>query len=175
MLSRRALPSWARPVFVARGDFLLSPEEARNLLPGDYLYVLAPTARVDRLDRLFGAVAGTSPNMPAPGEFLLNGDAPLAKVAELYGLDLEEEERGLTIAELFGLRLDERPDMGDHVLLGTRALLIVRKVENDRVIRAGLQIDEIITSMLVVARHRANPMLGKALSALRGLFTRMPR
>jgi hypothetical protein len=65
--------------------------------------------------------------------------------------------------------------MGDHVLLGTRALLIVRKVENDRVIRAGLQIDEIITSMLVVARHRANPMLGKALSALRGLFTRIPR
>jgi cell volume regulation protein A len=167
MLTRHALPPWARPIFVVRGDFLLSPDKAGNLISGDYLYVLAPTARVDRLDRLFGAVSSGGPTEPAPGEFLLNGEAPLIKVAQLYGLEIDEEERGLTIAELFGQRLDDRPGAGDHILLGSRALLIARRVENDRVTRAGLQIDEIITSMLAVARHRAPPFLDEALAQLR--------
>jgi potassium/hydrogen antiporter len=173
MLSRHALPPWARPVFVVRGDLLLAPAEAGNLTLGDYLYVLAPTARVDRLDRLFGAASSGTPNIPAPGEFMLNGEAPIAKVAELYGLDIDEEERGLTIAELFARRLDDRPGAGDHVLLGPHALLIARKVENERVIRAGLQIDELITSMLIAARYRAPPQIERALSRLAAFVKRI--
>jgi cell volume regulation protein A len=168
MLRRTLLPAWARPVFVVRGDFLLSAEEAGSLQPGDYLYVLAPTARVDRLDRLFSpAPVGGGPGAPLPGEFVLNGEAPLARVASLYGLDLDAEEMTLTVAELFARRLDERPELGDHVLLGSRAMLIARKLEDNRVIRAGLHIDAIIVSMIAAARQNAEPRFRKLWARLR--------
>jgi cell volume regulation protein A len=158
MLKRTQLPPWARPVFVVRGDFLLSPPEAGALQAGDYLYVLAPTARVERLDRLFSATpSGNEPGMPLPGEFTLNGEAALSRVAALYSLDLDAEEKHLTVAELFARRLDDRPEPGDHVLLGTRAMLIARKIEDDRVLRAGLQIDTIIAGMIAAARRSTVP------------------
>src|SRR4051794_38622620 len=52
-LKRGLLPSWARPTLVVRKEKILNPLEAEPVQPGDYVYLLAPPARAQALDRFF--------------------------------------------------------------------------------------------------------------------------
>jgi cell volume regulation protein A len=141
MLRHGRLPAWARPVLVVRAQEVLAPAEAGRLQDDDYVYILAPPERAYRLDRLFAAeAAGRAAE--AFGEFPLAGTTPLGLLGELYGLEPGEEARGLTVAELFAARFDGQPEIGDRLPLG-EAELVVRELEDDRVARVGLVIDEL--------------------------------
>lgn len=50
---RGLIPSWSKPTLVIRDEHILSPGEADPVLPGDYIYLLAPPEKAEALDRFF--------------------------------------------------------------------------------------------------------------------------
>jgi cell volume regulation protein A len=145
-LTHGALPSWARLVLVVRGGEIMDPWEAGGLREGDFAYLIAPPDRAYRLDRLFapGAVTAGADRL---GLFHLRGDAPLGPLAELYGLELPSDARGRTLADLFASRFDEQPQPGDRITLGP-AVLVAEKVHEQRVVTAGLLLDDLAGSLI---------------------------
>jgi cell volume regulation protein A len=140
VLRRGPLPRWARPVLVVREQTILQPAEAGPLRAGDYAYFLAPPDRASRLDRLFGhGEEGEDALGPA---FPLAADTPVGALAELYGLELSEADRALTVAELFDARFESRPEVGDRIALGDNVIMTAIEVDEDRVVRAGMIIEE---------------------------------
>ena len=116
-------------------------KEAGALQANDYAYFLAPPDRVARLDQLFTAHAELlSANEPFFGEFAFTGDILLKDVAAFYGLTIDADIAGLSISDFFSHRFEGKPDVGDHLHLGT-AEIVAREVDEDRVTRAGLQLD----------------------------------
>jgi len=136
-----AVPPWARAAFVVRREGILTPSQAGRLQAEDYAYYLAPTDRVERLDQIFAPHAELlASNEPFFGEFSFKGTITLKEVAGFYDIGLDPALMSWTIAELFATRFENKPEVGDHLRLGT-AEIIAREVEDDRVISAGLQLD----------------------------------
>lgn len=141
ILNGAVVPKWARTAFVIRNQNILMAKDAGPLQANDYAYFLAPPERVGRLDQLFTAHAELlSSNEPFFGEFAFTGNVHLRDVTAFYGLELDPEIADLSIADFFSLRFEGKPDVGDHLHLGT-AEIVAREVDDDRVIRAGLQLD----------------------------------
>jgi cell volume regulation protein A len=178
VLERNILPSWARPILVVRTGDILSPAEAGALKEDDYAYFLAPADRVHRLDRLFAGAGDedAAGERPVFGELALRGEVLIGQIAELYELDAAAEDHGKTVSSLFAQHFGERPRAGDRLLLGSRAMLVARGVEDGAVTRAGLQLDELVEQIKAHARLRA-PGLTRAIRparhAWRGFWRRL--
>lgn len=176
ILALSRLPAWARLVLVVREREILTPDRAGPLRPGDYVYMLAPRDRVQRLDRLFEESPDVTRRLSAPfGELALNGEAGLGEVAQLYELELAEADRGLTVAGFFEAHLKGPPQPGARLRLG-EATLVARAVQDGRVSRAGLQLDELVEA--IVASALAHPSLRERLARLRPAASgrlRLPR
>lgn len=141
VLQLTTLPDWVRLVLVVRGGEVLEPVAAGALAAGDYAYFLAPPLKAHRLDRLFASTAERHPLSSFDGEFAIRGDAPVARLDELYDLGADAEARAVTVAELFAIRFDTTPDVGDSLALG-RGVLTVRALDGETVVRAGLTFEE---------------------------------
>ncbi|MEX2648611.1 MAG: transporter associated domain-containing protein, partial [Alphaproteobacteria bacterium] len=150
VLARDTLPDGARLVLVVRDGAVLEPSAAGSLAAGDYAYILADSERIHRLDRLF-AEGGAA--WPTEDEFGVNGAAPIGALAELYGLAVTAEERGLTVSEVFAARLDDTPRPGDAIELD-RVTLAVRAVDGGRVTRAALLLPDVPPMEVGVLRVR---------------------
>lgn len=165
ILALNRLPPWVRLVLVVRDKEILGPIEAGVLKPGDYLYLLTRPERLPRLDRLFEESPDVARRLTAPfGELALNGEARLGEVAELYELTLAEADRELTIAGCFEAHFKAPPQPGARLHLGG-ATLVARSVEDGRVVRAGLQLDDMIEAM--VASALARPSIKDRVNGLR--------
>jgi cell volume regulation protein A len=140
ILARDSLPKWARAIMVVRDDAILDPGDAGSLRPGDYAYFLAAPERVTELDGLFASTEAAGAR-PALGEFPLRGDAALATLAELYGLEVALEDQTRTVADVFASRFENEPAVGDVASFGP-ATLIVRGVDDGRVARAVLRLED---------------------------------
>jgi cell volume regulation protein A len=140
ILARDSLPRWARAIMVVRDDAILDPGDAGSLRPGDYAYFLAAPERVPELDGLFASTEAAGAR-PALGEFPLRGDAALATLAELYGLDVALEDQTRTVADVFASRYENEPAVGDVASFGP-ATLIVRGLDEGRVARAVLRLED---------------------------------
>jgi cell volume regulation protein A len=141
ILGRGPLPRWARPVLVVRKEEILQPLQAGALEAGDYAYFLVPPERASRLDQLFGHA--TEGRGAFEAAFPLAGDTPLGRLKELYGIDLPAEDAALTVAELFAKRFDGAPEVGDRIALGENTILTVLAMDDERVTRAGLLIEDV--------------------------------
>ncbi|ALK08232.1 potassium/proton antiporter [Blastochloris viridis] len=134
------IPPWAQAALVVRNGNVLNPRDAGDVRSGDYVYVLVAPARVNRLDALFAAnVEDPTTAQIAFAELPLIGDAPLAEIAALYGLEVDGEPVA-TVADAFADRFADRARPGDRISLGA-AVLIARRVDLDgRVALAGLRL-----------------------------------
>ncbi len=141
LLTASTLPAWVRPVLVIRKGRILDPTQAGALSAGDYAYFLAPPLRVMSLDRLFASTAMRHSEEALDSEFPIRGDAPLARLNELYDLALTNIRAGQTVAGLFAEQFETAPQVGDTIPLG-KCMLIVRALDDDGVSRAGLQLEE---------------------------------
>ncbi len=72
------------------------------------------------------------------GDFVLNGDALLGDVEQVYGIEFKELSPELSLAECFAKRTKGHPVIGDKVMLGP-VVLVARAIESDRVIKVGLK------------------------------------
>jgi len=170
ILALSRLPVWARLTLVVRDGEVLSGTELYALQAGDYAYFLVPTERVMRFDQLFVASPVTSRRLgPLFGELAINGDARLSDIASLYGLGTVTEAMGITVSDFFAKFLKEMPHPGQRLPFG-RGWLVARAVEEGRVTRAGLQLEELIGSWLGTITSPSKPRL---LRAPRILFKRL--
>lgn len=141
VMNGAALPAWARPAFVVRNEQVISATQAGALQGGDYAYFLAPPDRAAHLDQMFAPHAELlTSNEPFFGEFAFDGAIRLKDLETFYGLTVIDHDPMLTVAGLFALKFESKPEVGDHLPLG-RAVLVVREVRDDQVHRAGLQLD----------------------------------
>src|SRR6202051_4637842 len=86
---RGLIPSWSKPTLVIRDQRILSPTEADPVLPGDYLYLLAPPEKAEALDRFFvDMLPGTAPDPHLLGDFTVSGEHTLGELAEVYGVEI---------------------------------------------------------------------------------------
>jgi len=74
------------------------------------------------------------------GDFVLNGDALLGDVEQVYGIEFDELPPDLSLAECFAKRTKGHPVVGDKVILGP-VTLVARATEADRVTKVGLKMD----------------------------------
>ena len=59
----------------------------------------------------------------------------------MYGLEVEAEETVFTVAQVFAARFENEPAVGDTLEFGA-ATLIARAVDEGKVVRAGLRIED---------------------------------
>jgi cell volume regulation protein A len=137
-----SLPGRVRLAMVVREGRILLPDadEARMLAPNDYAYYLAPGEQAARLDWLFAEGSDArEAERDLFGVFTLPGDVPLGELAAFYGLTIPTRFANVTAAHLFDERFDEQPQVGDHLALGSKAILVVRSLKDDRVAQVGLK------------------------------------
>lgn len=136
---RLHLPEGARVLTVVRGNENLSPEKVKRLEPGDYVYLLAPDAAAESLDKLFAA--GVQPDYLEEhrffGDFVLNGEARLGEVSAMYGFPVDEKIASLTLADYLSGFFKARPVVGDRCRLGSIEL-VVREMRGKTITKVGL-------------------------------------
>ena len=153
------VPAWARIVLIVRDGDIVDPAEAGPLADGDYVYLLASPERVPRLDRLFSESPDVARRKtPLFGELPINGGAGIGDIAALYDIDVPEAGGAMTVAEFFTAYLRNPPLPGARLPLGN-ATLVVREVEDGTVLRAGLQLDELVDALLARSLAYAEPVV----------------
>ncbi|HCX66237.1 MAG TPA: hypothetical protein DHK64_01520 [Rhodobiaceae bacterium] len=122
---------------------------------------------IPTLDRLFGARrARTRTKDTGTVDFVLEGTASAALVADLYGLAFEAEERELTLEQFMRSRLGKDIKEGDRTRVGGVALTALQ-VRDGAVHQVGLDLDPPQEeSLLKKVRMRWR----EALKSLRDLF-----
>jgi potassium/hydrogen antiporter len=135
--SKLPLPVNTRLVCVVRKGQLLSRDWGA-LQAGDYVSLLADKHSLPALDRLFRTELRATPARDRRffGEFIINPDAPLAELAQTYGLDLAIERSDETVAQFIQRSLP-RPVVGDRVTLGDLQL-VIKAMEGGQISALGL-------------------------------------
>lgn len=138
-----SMPGQTKPVIVLRGAEVLRLRTIERMQAGDVLYLFARVQDLPPLNKLFSkpALGSDSKSQRFFGEFVLNGDVPLAEMALLYGLHLPPEQLALTLAELIVARLHTRPVVGDRVKLDN-VELVVKEMEDSLITRVGLKLGQ---------------------------------
>jgi potassium/hydrogen antiporter len=141
-LKRRVIPSWSKPTLIIRKEQIFTPQEAEPVVPGDYVYLLAPPEKADSLDRFFHdmpAVLPVDPHML--GDFMVSGDITLGNLAEVYGVAVSPEQSALSLADYFDINLDHAPRIDDTLPID-EIVLVVRSIGGGRVNVVGLRLPE---------------------------------
>jgi potassium/hydrogen antiporter len=139
---RGLLPSWSKPTLVIRDERILSPVEADPVVPGDYVYLLAPPEKAEALDRFFVDMPPSSaPDPHLLGDFMVSGEHLLGELAEIYGVTVAEEDSKQTLADYFDIHLDHAPKEGAELVLDP-IVLVARNISGGRVSVIGLRLPE---------------------------------
>ena len=125
-----------------RDQRILSPVEADPVVPGDYVYLLAPPEKAEALDRFFIDMAPSSaPDPHLLGDFMVSGEHTLGELAEIYGVSVDEEQAKQTLADYFDIHLDRAPKEGAELVLDP-IVLVARSISGGRVNVVGLRLPE---------------------------------
>jgi cell volume regulation protein A len=139
---RGLVPSWSKPTLVIRNEHILSPTEADPIAPGDYIYLLAPPEKAEALDRFFVDMQpSTAPDPHLLGDFVVSGEHTLGELAEIYGVNVGDEQAKLTLADYFDIHLDHAPKEGAALELDS-IVLVARSIGGGRVNVVGLRLPE---------------------------------
>src|SRR6202043_3046831 len=137
---RGLIPSWSKPTLVIGDQHILSPGEADPVLPGDYIYLLAPPEKAEALDRFFVDMQpSTAPDPHLLGDFTVSGEHTLGELAEIYGVTVGDEQAKLTLADHFDIHLDHAPKEGATLILDI-IVLVARSISGGRVNMVGLRL-----------------------------------
>lgn len=118
------------------------PSPDMEVSTGDVLAMFATPAMLSELGK---ALSGRhAPKYLAEraffGDFVLNGDALLGDVEQVYGIEFDQLPPELSLAECFARRTKGHPVVGDKVVLGP-VTLVARATEADQVTKVGLKMD----------------------------------
>ncbi|MDN3517137.1 potassium/proton antiporter [Aquisalimonas lutea] len=142
VVRRLRLPRSTQVVALIRDGSLLQDIHDEILQVQDYVYVLTHPEALPDLDRVL--VAPTGPARLEEhaffGEFVLNGDTPLAALSSAYGLSIPDQQHGDETLDQYLLRLFKR-----HAVVGDRVKLnnmefVIRAMDGNRITQVGLKI-----------------------------------
>lgn len=138
-VSELKLPPDVRIVAVFRDGNRVEGIGGMEIAPGDLMYVFTADDHMAELDHLLVPAdeIEESEQQRVFGSFALGGDAPLADVAEIYGLAIPEYARSGSVAEYIDRQFHRRPVVGDIVGVGGMKL-VVRELKNGRVSQVGV-------------------------------------
>ena len=151
---RGLLPSWSKPTLVIRDERILSPVEADPVVPGDYVYLLAPPEKAEALDRFFVDMPPSSaPDPHLLGDFVVSGEHTLEELAGIYGVSVGEEPAKQTLADYFDIHLDHAPKEGAELVLDP-IVLVARSISGGRVSVVGLRLPEDEEEVVLLTRRQ---------------------
>lgn len=103
-----------------------------RLQAGDIAWYIVPPEQVDTIAKRFSETGSSVRlNFNFFGEFVVNPSSMAGDLADAYGLQLEEEERNLTLRGLFKKRFEgNMPVEGDRIHIGN-FILTVKELEQD--------------------------------------------
>ncbi len=136
------LPENTSVAGVFRKRTCLPPQSSLQVSAGDVIALFATPAVLPELGR---SMSGRhTPRHLAErtffGDFVLNGDALLGDVEQVYGIEFDELPPELSLAECFARRTKGHPVVGDTVILGP-VTLVARATEADSVTKVGLKME----------------------------------
>jgi potassium/hydrogen antiporter len=139
-LSELALPDGTALSGILRGNRVEAPQQLPALERGDSVYVIASSAHVDVLNRLF--IAPHHPDRLEEhqffGDLVLDANASVTDIAQFYGIEFPQDAEGLTLGSYLQRVFRKRPVIGDRIKAG-RVEFVVRDVADGRVARVGLK------------------------------------
>ena len=140
------LPRRSRIITVIREGTVMDRNKLEHLDAGDYILVLAPAEQFFSLDRLLTSRETHMRRKKRDrgeevfGEFALTGDTLLGEVALLYGIPVEEKDRGEPVGAYMRRRLRHQAVVGDRVRWGP-VELVVREIRKDRITSIGIELE----------------------------------
>jgi cell volume regulation protein A len=125
---------------VLRNDRVEAPGRITTLLAGDRIFVIAPAAQVDALNRAF--IAPHHPDRLEEhkffGDLVLDADAGLGDIAQFYGVEIPAGAEAVSLGDYLQRIFRKRPVVGDRLKVG-RVEFVVREMQGGRVTRVGLK------------------------------------
>ncbi|MBS3805824.1 MAG: potassium/proton antiporter [Oleiphilaceae bacterium] len=142
-LGRLQLPDNAAVAGVFRNRTCHEPKPDLRISAGDVVAIFATPAVLPQLGKsLTGRRVPKHLNERAFfGDFVLNGEALLGDVEQVYGIEFDELPAELSLTECFARRTKGHPVVGDRVKLGP-VTLVARATVADQVVKVGLKMDE---------------------------------
>jgi len=139
-IAQLPLPGGAALSGVLRGDHIETTAGVAALQPGDRLYVIASSADVDVLNRLF--IAPHHPDRLEEhqffGDLVLDAEANLSDIAQFYGVEMPPGAGDVSLGTYLQRVFRKRPVVGDRIKAG-RVEFVVREIADGRVSRVGLK------------------------------------
>ena len=109
------MPAGTRIAALFRQNQLLHPSGSTRLKADDILCVIGHEDNLPALGRLFSKAPQRGLDMRFFGDFVLEGDAQLGAVADVYGLQLGELSPTLSLAEFITQAVGGEAVLGDHI------------------------------------------------------------
>jgi cell volume regulation protein A len=133
------LPSGVRVVAAFRDGKPLDSISQMEIASGDLVYLITTDEHMRLLDHLFVPAddAEESEQQRVFGAFTLDGDAPVAEVADIYGVELPEPVKSQTLDQYIDRQFHRRPVVGDFVRVGGMNL-VVREMRDGRITKVGI-------------------------------------
>jgi cell volume regulation protein A len=127
---------------VFRDRVCLQPKRSLEVSSGDMIAMFALPGVLPELSK---ALSGRhAPKHLAEraffGDFVLNGDALLGDIEQVYDIEFGDLPEELSLAECFARRTKGHPVVGDQVTLGP-VTLVARATDADQVTKVGLKMD----------------------------------
>ena len=140
-INRLPLPVGATVISVMRDGVVRTEGLDQGVKPGDVVMILTTADMIPTLDRLFGARRKRAQAKDVGTvDFVLEGTASAALVADMYGLEFEVEERELTLEQFMRSRLGKDIKEGARTRVGGVALVAIQ-VQDGAVRQVGLDLD----------------------------------
>ncbi|MFL1404860.1 potassium/proton antiporter [Marinobacter sp. M1N3S26] len=142
-LGQLSLPDNTAIAGVFRDRQCLQPTPDLKISQGDVVAVFAVSSALKELGK---SLSGRQPPRHLAdraffGDFVLNGDALLGDVEQVYGIEFDELPPELSLAECFAKRTKGHPVVGDKVTLGP-VILVARATDADQVTKVGLKMTD---------------------------------
>ena len=135
------LPEDVRVVAAFRGKRAVEALSHFSIEAGDLIYVITPQEHAHLVDQILVPVDEAEEHEQAEyfGDFVLNGDAVMEAVANVYGANVPPKAKAMTLAEFMAYRFHKRCVVGDRVLMGALEL-IVREMLDGKASKVGVRV-----------------------------------